>query len=271
MTFDSRERSIATGKPVRLYYFQRGALSWAYTGADREIASGTITYAPRAISDNGIRQSGQTSADALEITGPATLEVAQLFRGVAPSDEIGITIRDIHYGETDSVVGYVGSIQSVRFPAEDRAQIVCQSLATSLETPGLRLAWMRNCTYALGDKNCQVDMEPRGVAGTVASMDGATVSASAWAAYPDGWFAGGYVQWPLGSGVYERRAVETHAGLVLGLVGGTGGINLNQALTAYPGCERTAQVCKDKFNNLLRYGGVPGLPGRSPFDGNPVF
>lgn len=271
MTFDSRERSIATGKPVGLYLFERGQLSWAYTGADREITSGVFTYSPFAISDNGVRQSGETSADALEITGPATLEVAQLYRGVAPADEVAVTLRDIHDGETDAVVRYVGEIQGVRFPAEDRAIITCQSLADSLESPGLHLAWTRACAYALGDKNCQVDMEPLAVPGTVSTMDGATVSASAWSAYPDGWFAGGYVQWPLGSGVYERRGIETHAGLVLGLLGGTGGISPNQVLDAFPGCARTAQVCKDKFNNMIRYGGVPGLPGRSPFDGNPVF
>lgn len=271
MSFDSRERSIATAKPVRLYLFERGNLRWGYTGPDREMTFGSITYLPRAIDDNGIRQSGEVSADALEITGPASLEVAQLYRGVAPSDEINVTVRTIHVGETDALVSYMGSIQGVRFPAEDRALITCQSLAASLDNMGLHLTWSRGCDNALGDKNCQVDMEPLAVPGTVGTMDGATVSASAWAAYPDGWFAGGYVEWPLGSGVYERRGIETHSGLVLGLLGGTGGISLNQQLTAYPGCARTEEVCHSKFNNKPNYQGAVGMPGRSPFDGNPVF
>jgi hypothetical protein len=42
-------------------------------------------------------------------------------------------------------------------------------------------------------------------------------------------------------------------------------------VAAYPGCPRTIAVCDARFANHLRYGGVPHLPGKSPFDGDPVF
>ncbi len=272
MNFDGIETSLASGKPIRLYLFERGAsLRWAYTGPDRDITYQNVDYLRREISDDGIRQSGESSADALTITGPASLAVAQLYRGAPPSDEITLTIRDMHFGDTEALVSWSGSISDVNFPAVDRCEIVCESLAASLQRQGLRLAWQRNCPYALGDRNCKVDMEPLAVPGTVITLDGTTLSATAWAGYPDGWFAGGWVQWPVGGGEFDRRGIESHVGGVLGLLGGTAGLALNQVLTGYPGCSRTIQVCQDKFTNSDNYGGVYHLPGRSPFDGKPVF
>ncbi|MBL4838370.1 MAG: DUF2163 domain-containing protein [Kordiimonadaceae bacterium] len=272
MSSDAREISLAGGKPVRLYLFERGASTrWAYNSSDRDITYQGIDYLGRAISDDGIRQSGQSSADALEVTGPATLDVAQLYRGAPPSDEISLTIRDLHYGEADALVRWSGSIGDVNFPAQDRCQIRCESLAASMAREGLRLSWERNCPHALGDRLCRVDMELYAVAGTVITLDGISVSATAWAGYPDGWFDGGWVQWPVGGGEFDRRGIETQVGGLLTLLGGSDGIALADALTAYPGCLRTIAICQSKFANEDNYGGVPGLPGRSPFDGDPVF
>jgi hypothetical protein len=49
------------------------------------------------------------------------------------------------------------------------------------------------------------------------------------------------------------------------------GLYYGLAVNAYPGCNRTTTECVDKFDNLDNYGGVPDLPGKSPFDGDPVF
>ncbi len=272
MSSDAREISLVGGQPVRLYLFERGASTrWAYNSSDRDISFNGIDYLGRAISDDGIRQSGQSSADALEVVGPATLGVAQLYRGVPPSDEINLTIRDLHFGEADALVRWSGSISDIDFSAQDRCKIRCESLAASMAQEGLRLSWDRACPHALGDRLCRVDMDVYAVAGTVITLDGISVSATTWAGYADGWFAGGWVQWPVGGGEFDRRGIETQVGGLLTLLGGSDGIALNDVLTAYPGCTRTIEVCHGKFANSDNYGGINHLPGRSPFDGNPVF
>ena len=83
MSFESLETSIADGKPVRLYLFERGLLKWAYNSSNRDISYEGVLYAGVAISDDGIRQRGVVTADVLKITAQHDLPVAQQFKVVA--------------------------------------------------------------------------------------------------------------------------------------------------------------------------------------------
>lgn len=275
MTFDAREISIAGGRPIRLYEFTRSTTSWTYCSADRDVAWQTKTWKSLPISDDGVRISGETSADLLKVTAPGTLEVAQLYRGAPPSDEIWLTMRDYHDGETDvpasAIVAWIGTISGVRWPQVDRCEIACQSLAASMDRPGLRLTWERTCPYAVYDLNCRVNRDLYRLAGTVQSLDGVKINSGAFAARPNGYFSGGFVSWPVSGGGVEQRGIESHVGGDLVLLGGTAGLVLGMEVTAYAGCDQTAATCNDKFGNILNHGGVRHLPGRSPFDGNPVF
>lgn len=271
MTFLGRETSVAAGAPVRLYEFQRGIFRWRYTNADRRITWQTLDFDPVAISDDGIRETGEATADALTITVPHDLPVAKLFRGAPPADDISLLIRDMHYGDSEALVSYIGDVEGVRWPTPQQARITCQSLAASMRRAGLRLTYERACAHALYDRNCRVNRDLFAIAATVQSMDGATISSGTFDAQPDGWFDGGYVEWSIGSGETDRRGIERHVGAALTLLGGTYGLSAGQNVIAYPGCLRTAAVCNAKFTNLVNYGGFPHLPGKSPFDGDPVF
>jgi len=271
MTHDVRERSCADGQPIRLYDFGRGQAHWLYCSADRDIVFQGKTYLARAISDDGIRQSGETSADALIITAPWNAEVVNQFRGMPPSVEIGLTVRDMHYGETEAAVVWVGSIAGVKWPAPNKCEIRCESLAASLERSGLTRTWERNCPYTLFDTDCTVDRNGYKTTITIQSLTGAAISSGTFETQPDGYWSGGFVEWDIGDGEVERRGIEIHAGSVASLLGGTDGLVIGQAVTAYPGCARTIQVCHDKFGNDANYGGIWHLPGKSPFDGTPIF
>ncbi|WP_325438056.1 phage BR0599 family protein [Pseudomonas nitroreducens] len=273
MSYDSRERSLADGQPIRLYQFSRGVLRWAYSSADRDIAHNNMQFKTvrGGIVDAGIRQSSDASTDLLKVTAPADLDVARLFRGVPPSGEIAVTVFDRHFAEAGYVVGWAGSIQSVSWPDPDRCQIVCQPLAAKMAMQGLRCGWERSCHRALYDLGCTVNRDLYRVESSIQAMDGISVTNGGFAAYPDGYFTAGFVEWSIGSGEYDRRMIERHAGGVLTILGGTSGLGLGQPLRVYPGCDQTIQVCHTRFNNKDNFAGIWHLAGRSPFDGNPVF
>lgn len=275
MSFGARERSIAAGRPVRLYEFRRGALRWAYCSADRDITLLGGLFKATPISEDGVRLTGETTADVLTITAPGNLEVAQLYRGAPPSAEVALTMRDFNDGDGEAPdstrVVWVGSISGVRWPQPDRAEISCQSLSASMERPGLRLTWERSCPHTIYDRRCGVDRNLFALATDVQTMDGARISNGALAAQPDGYFAGGFVEWSVGSGELDRRGVEAHTGSDLVLLGGTQGLVPGLAFTVYPGCRQTSVYCNATFNNIVNFGGFLHLPGKSPFDGDPIF
>jgi len=84
-------------------------------------------------------------------------------------------------------------------------------------------------------------------------------------------FDGGFIEWQHPVRGTEFLVIETQNGNACEMFGDTGGLYYNLAVTAYPGCKRTTDDCGTKFNNLDNFGGVPDLPGKSPFDGDPVF
>ena len=271
MRFDQRERSLSDGQPIRLYQFSRGTLRWLYCSADRDIPYQNQLFKAVAISDDGIRQTGEPSADALNITAPWNLDVAQQYRGMPPSSETTLTIIDQHYGAPDAIVSWVGSISGVKWPAPDRCDIICQSLTASFDRPGLNLTFERGCPHSLFDRNCRVNRDLYKTLTIVQSATGAVISSGAFASFPDDYFSGGFVEWHSVSGDIERRGVEKHTGSDLTLLGGTDGIALGHSVTAFPGCTQVMAVCDSRFHNSDNYGGIRHLPGKSPFQGDPIF
>ena len=60
--------------------------------------------------------------------------------------------------------------------------------------------------------------------------------------------------------------MTSHAGSSLTLANPCA-LAVSDAVTLYPGCARNRETCKNKFNNILNFGGWPWIPLRNPFDG----
>lgn len=282
MSFDTQESSIESGRPVALYEFAMGSTVWRYTSADQDRIVGGQTYSKVPISDDGVRQSGEAIADALQIEAPAWIGPGQVFMTGAPSTPILVTIRWKHEGSSEVRVVYSGEISQVNYPIPGRCKITCETLSSSMRREGLRLAWQRSCPYSLYDPlTCRLEKAAWGVAFTVVGVSGRSAAFEFAETKAQGYFDGGFVEWvhPLRgleflaidrdpSGSFVGPPTPGQTTLILEdfptnlYVGATG--------IAYPGCNFTPERCQE-FGNYNNYGGVPLMPGKSPFDGNPVF
>lgn len=271
--FNTREFALDGGMPVRLYRFERGVARWLYCSADRDLQIGSETYKTvhGGLADAGIVQSGDPQSDQLTITGPADLEVAELFRVQRPSDEVSLTILDTHYLDTEVVVSWVGSIRNVNWPALDRCTITCLSMEASMDAPGLADTYCRTCSAVLGDMHCGVDLNAYRVTTAIEAMNGTVLQSPTFARYADGYFNAGFVEWDNGTGEFDRRHIESHTGHQIALLGGTAGISPTELLRVYPGCDFVMETCEAKFGNSLNFRGIKHLQGKSPFDGNQVW
>lgn len=103
------------------------------------------------------------------------------------------------------------------------------------------------------------------------NFDNISVSASGERAV--GGFAGGFIEWESEAGVLERIGIESESAGSVVVLGSTQGMSLGVggSFRAYPGCNRTASQCNTKFGNLLNFGGINHLQGKSPFSGDPIF
>jgi len=273
MSFSQLESSLDQGQPVRLYSFSRGVFRWLYCTTERDVTVQTQTFraVSGGISDSGLKLSGETRSDTLTITAPADISVAQLFRSFPPSEPVGLSIFDMHYGDDEARLSWSGRINTVQWAALDRCRIKCVTRESEMGEPGLTDVYMRTCTAVLGDHRCRVEMSAHRLETLVQSMDGQSIYSGAFEAYPDGWFTAGYIEWPIGNGEFERRHIERHIGSQLSLMAGTAGVPSGLTVRVYPGCDFMAQTCRDKFNNDANFRGIPHLQGESPFDGDQVW
>lgn len=275
--FDDTEESNYQGTPILMYDFFRTSggvdYHWRYNTSDANIVYSGNTYKATAISDDGVKQDSEASNSELNITMPVTDDFPQMFRGdgSTPSNTVYVTIRRIHLGETEARVFWVGTITGLTQEDEVKAKISCQMLLASFKRGGLRLSYTRGCPHALYDSQCKMDPEDFKVAAAVVTITGTAIEVQDISAYPSGYFDGGYFEWTLASGLVETNGIRFQVGSVLTVQGLTFGLNEGDIINLFPGCRRTRQVCNDKFNNILNYGGFPDTPGKSPFSGDPVF
>lgn len=115
MTSEIRERSWAEGKPIHLFRFTRGNISWYYTSADREQEYLDETWSPAAISRSAIRQGSDAAQLTIKVTLPSTLPVADNWRPYPSSEAIVLTIFVRHAGETDALADWVGRVVAPKF------------------------------------------------------------------------------------------------------------------------------------------------------------
>lgn len=279
MSFYNFETSLQNAQPIRLYQFERGALRWGYTSADRDVRFNSTTFISLlgGIKDDGIRQTQDSGGDLLTLTVPASSDLALMYRHFAPAQAVNLTIFDLHYPDLASteqgayLAVWKGFVVGVKFVNDFTAQVQCQNLSVSLERTGLRKTWSKLCSHQLYGKGCNLDRKKFMSEVAVVAVDGLGIEV----ALPsdksaDDYFTGGYVEWSSEYGI-EQRGIERQLGGRLQLFGGVQGLLVGQTVKVFAGCNRTFLACQSKFNNTDNYGGSPHMPHKSPFDGTPIF
>lgn len=271
MAFIDQESSVDGGRPILFYAFTLGSVVWRYTSAEDELTLSGNVYKPAAIDHDAIKQTGETVNDALRITSPAWIGPAQVYMAGAPSRAIQLTIFSKHFSDPEAVIVYMGEVSQINFPMPGKATITCETLTSTMKREGLRMAWQRSCPYALYDTvTCKVSKAAFGVNFTVLGIDGLTLTVELASARASEFFNNGFLEWSHPLRGAEYLAIDSHAltaGVVtLVLLSYPGDLFVGATGTVYPGCNFTPTNCQT-FGNYDNYGGVPDLPGKSPFDG----
>jgi uncharacterized phage protein (TIGR02218 family) len=273
MAYSDLENSIESGRPVYFYEFVYGSITWRYTSAEEVLTANGHEWKPAAITDDGVRQTGEISSDAMTITAPSWVGPSQLFMSGTPSRGVQVSVYQYHDGDpsNDVVAVYVGEVSQVNYPFPGSCRITAETLMASLEREGLRLAWQRACPYVLYDPvTCKLDRTPWGRSFTVLSFDGQVAQVEFSVSVPDNYLRDGYLEWNHPFRGVELLPIESQVGSLITLFTPSAELMPGATGTAYPGCNLSPAACQ-AFGNYDNYGGHPDIPGKSPFDGNPVF
>ncbi len=272
MAFQDLEDSREDGRLIVLYEFTFGSTIWRYANADQDIVAAGQTWKAAAISDDGVRQSGESAADALQINAPQWIGPSQVFMRAAPSQTISVRIKEKHEDSAEVVIRYSGEIAQVNYgKMPNSCQITCETLSATLAREGLRLGWQRACPYVVYDSlTCKVSKASYAHTARVVAISGFVIQVNSLAPAA-GYFDNGFIEWTHPIRGVEYIPIEAHNGVNLWAYVSPGELYVGALLTIYPGCSNTPEDCQSKFSNYDNYGGEPHMPGKSPFDGDPVF
>ena len=265
MTYIATDR--VGGFPVELFTFSTSSNFWRYTSADAEKVVNLLTYTPIPIERPRIKTAKELSRNSLTVKVDINAEFLDLYRGAPPSEPVSFLLQSYHENDPDLelVTLWRGKIASVKF-GERVASVVCESVAASTRQQVITRNYQTSCPYVLYGNLCAVTSASFRTTTTVSAINGSALTLTG-LSQPDGYFAGGYIEWNNGS-LFETRFIVSQIGLVVNLDLPFIGIPGGATVRVYPGCDHTIQTCNDKFSNTINYGGQPYYPERNPMSGS---
>jgi uncharacterized phage protein (TIGR02218 family) len=242
-----------------------------FTDHDRVLSfDGTDYEAETGITASDVRESVGLNVDNVDIQGAvssASITEADLAAGLY--DGAAVELYLVNWSNVSHRVlirkGSVGEVtrREHLFIAEMRglAYFLNQEMGRTFQY---------QCDAQLGDGRCAKDVSGSTFTGTGA-VDTVEANyrftATGLDTYDSAWFSGGFLTWTSGANNGRSTEVKFHnldaAGTVL--------IELWQEpsetvvsgddFTIVAGCDKTFNVCRDKFNNLVNFRGFPHIPG----------
>jgi uncharacterized phage protein (TIGR02218 family) len=270
MTFDARELSLETGKPVFLAEFTLGGVIWRHARADEDVEHGGHVYTGISMKSTDIVDSGEIGKNEIRLEVPRSHPIAELWRTSPPASTVGAVLKEIHAGEIDDEVAWLGHVANVMWPNQEKAQISLQSGIIALEANGLRRLFQRPCTHVFGGPKCRKDLTPVTHQVTLASVSGFLLTSPGFAAA--GKLAGGFIRWTDVNGITDWKfVIEHNAGsATVKLLTPAPFLTAGMVVDAVEGCDHTPQRCTE-LANIVNFGGLPNFMKKNPFDGNPVY
>lgn len=268
MTYEANETSVQSGAPVELFQFVRGSTYYRYTSAESDVADTDVIWTSTPVMRTSIEVTPERVRNGISITVPRNNPVADLFRISPPTDVVAVTIFRYHRDDLETIVMWMGRVLGVNWQGA-KAEMQCEPVSTSVKRNGLRAVYQKNCRHVLFGTGCRLNRDDYKIETTVASFSGKNLSVADLLNLP---YAGGYLEWEPVPGSIERRFIvsaDTDGGLVLNLP--FQGISVSDPVTVYPGCAHDTVTCDTVYDNIENFGGMPFIPLKNPFGGDPIY
>jgi hypothetical protein len=192
-------------------------------------------------------------------------------------EEITVTIWLTYLGDPDEeyITRFRGRVTAIE-PGKILSRLICaddmteMDRASSAQVASVLCRHTHYFTEADGT-GCTLDLVDWQQAATVTAMTGRVVTVALAALQPDGTYY-------LGIFEYDGREylIADHVGNQLTLdrtppgLATAVGVGAVAVLIA-PGCDQRIETCLGRFDNVLNYGGLPGMiRGETPFDGRSI-
>lgn len=196
---------------------------------------------------------GAASDDAWLLTVPAAGLAARLADGERMA-EVSVEIREADPTDLASApVRWYGWVRrAVKNPngEPDRVRLECGGIKSRLDGVICGLRATSLCGWVLGARHCHIDLDDWRETGTVTDITGTVVTLTGLTTTTAGHWSRGYAQ----RGETRITIRDDGAGTIT-LDRPPPADWAGETLTLTPGCDKTEDTCRTKFDNIARFGG----------------
>jgi len=278
MAFLDYEQSQRDGRPVELFLFQNdvSATGIGYTNNLEAITVGVQGYEAINIFRTEPEYSDEADKSSIEIVVPKSNTFAQRYVIIAPGDRYTVSVYRKHVDQNSPEVSlfWRGYIAQVTFEG-NQARILCRSLLelTTRQTP--RMTFQQPCNHVLYDERCTVleaayrtvrvpdSVSADGVTLTFTNVNTLSPVIGAPSGYQGNFWVGGYIVTP--DNIDYRLIIAQSGASTLQIQYPFLDSPAGKSLNIFAGCDHQPATCRDKFSNIINFGGHPYLPERNPF------
>jgi uncharacterized phage protein (TIGR02218 family) len=261
------------------------------TEHDRDIDINTGAYpgvyvAQAGITGSNVRSTSDMSVDNMEVTGAINqgdlnlvdLSAADIEAGLFDDASVVLFMVNWQAPDDGQIVLRTGNIGEISRTAEGQYRTELRGLAQKL-TQNIVRTYGSSCDAELGDGRCGVNIYGLLITGTVAAVTSNrqfTATLDAGSPVPDeGFFNGGLMTWTAGANdTYTMEIKQDTYGSpaeILLYLSMPYDVEIGDTFTMQPGCDKSAAMCKGRFNNLVNFRGhgawVPGVGEMMVFGG----
>lgn len=278
-TVDASYQSIEEGserKPVELYHVwgQGSGVSWRYTSADETISRGGHDYLPAPVERQPISLGGDLNGTRMSLTIKALATPVVEYIASHPIEDLWIEVKKTFRDDTNTLSIFLGLVKSVSFNGPT-ASVQCIGIEHLLQVQIPRFRYQSACNNRLFDTRCRVDpnlFSTRDLAVSV-STDGLTLTTTGGTPPAGDVCRRGYALtqgYTVGSTTYS---IAGHTRMIVGHTAGTfklrfrfpsDALKTGGRITVFQGCDLMPQTCRDKFDNLNNFFGMPYIPEKNP-------
>lgn len=243
---------------AELYKILYSGIYTYYTSYKQDVSYNGNLYLSRPIKRNSIKYENEVKESQFKVALPAD-ELMKRYITSAPPEPIYIEVIRVFLNITeDSIIIAAGELVGITISGNvATVDIIANAEIATGKVP--RYVFQSQCNHSLFSAGCGL-LKPNYKVEAVVTVGAKTLASATFAGYPVDYFTGGYVEYS-----NDMRMVTAHTGSVITLqFAFDSRVKDGVTVNAYPGCKGDWETCKNKYNNLSKFLGFPGIPSSNP-------
>lgn len=267
MTYAQKDRSISDGAPIECYRFVSSFKTWRFTSYHESITVAGQLFTPLAIVRTAIETGNVVDTlTTMDFIVPSQHEIAKTFCYTRNPKGLVVTVYRVHEGDdysTDYKIEYQGEIAGSSATGIQATIKTASILQTRLNGNLSSVYYQKTCNHTLFDARCKVNRATYTQTAYVTEVQKQLISVDNMV-FATGALAGGEMT-NIRTG--EKQGIVGNAANVITLGYPFFDILAGDQIELTQGCDHMRLGhCKNRFNNVVNYGGMDFIPEVNPFE-----